>query len=127
MGYDCYCDYDQPSFWSQSFPKARKEHSCEECGRKILPGETYEYVSGLWDDWFDTFKTCQHCVDIRTFVKNSVPCFCWAHGNLMDDVKETLEEASYRAPDEMKGVQFAVGRLMVKRKHANPPTNHGKQ
>lgn len=121
MSYDCYCDYDPPSFSSQQLRKARKQHRCEECGRKILPGETYEYVSGLWDGWFGDFKTCHHCLSIRTFVKNSIPCFCWAHGNLREDVKTAVEEAYYRAGTEVAGLKFRVGRMEVERKRFAAP------
>lgn len=115
MTIDCYCDYDPPTFHRQTYAKAKKQHRCEECGRKIVPGETYEYTAGLWDGSFWSFKTCSHCCDIRKFVSNSVPCFCWAHGSLMDDVKETIEAAYDRAGKEVAGLAFAVGRLVVSR------------
>ena len=45
-------------------PKARKNHMCCECGSIISPGEKYEKISGLWDE-FETHKTCLFCADVR--------------------------------------------------------------
>jgi hypothetical protein len=113
---ECYCDYDAPVFYTAKCVKARKPHKCGECGRGIAAGEIYEKAIGKMDDgYIYTPKTCSHCRDIRQFVQNSVPCFCWAHGSLDDDVSNAVQDAYYRARDEVKGLAFAVGRLMVKR------------
>lgn len=55
---------ESPRFFEETFPKARKDHICCECSSVISPGEKYQRVSGLWDD-FATFKTCLFCNDIR--------------------------------------------------------------
>jgi hypothetical protein len=124
MTADCYCDDDMPSFYRATVSKARKPHQCGECGRKIKPGERYEAVAAIWDGNFGTAKTCSHCLDIRTFVKNSVPCFCWAHGSVLDDARVTIESAYWRAESEVKGLAFAVGRLVVARNRARQDANH---
>lgn len=113
MSYDCVCDYDAPEFYSKSWPKARKQHKCEECSGPIVPGECYELVAGRWNGSFDTFKTCQRCVDLRQWVINNIPCTCWAHGNLHEDLKESVQEAAWRAEDEVRGVRFGFLRRMV--------------
>lgn len=114
MSYDCSCDYDVPSFYSRSVHRAtRKSHKCYECAHVIVPGEKYEYVSGLWDGNFSYFKTCQGCIDLRTWVKNNVPCLCWAHGNMIEDCREAIEEAAYRAPEETVGLRFGFLRRKV--------------
>jgi hypothetical protein len=131
VSYDCFCDYDPPVFYNRTTPKARKPHQCYECGGAILKGETYESVTGKWD-YVDTFKTCERCVDLRTWVTNSVPCVCWAHGNLHDDLRETVREASYRAGDEVTGLWFGFLRRMVaidkfnaaRKAAALPPADH---
>ncbi len=112
MSIDCFCDYDAPVFYSRTMPKARKVHQCFECGGAILPGETYESVSGKWD-YVETFKTCARCVDLRTWVKNNLPCVCWGHGNLHDDLSENVREATYRASEETAGLRFGFLRRMV--------------
>ena len=58
-------DAESPSFSSTSFPKARKEHVCCECGAGIDKGEVYENTSGMRSGGFSVFKTCLFCVDTR--------------------------------------------------------------
>jgi hypothetical protein len=113
MSYDCVCDYDPPEFYEARIQKARKQYKCEECTGTIEPGEPYEYVAGRWDGYFDTFKTCQRCVDLRTWVKNNIPCTCWAHGNLREDLRESVEHAAFRAADETAGIRFGFLRRLV--------------
>lgn len=113
MSYDCSCDYDPPEFYCKTTPKARKRHRCEECAGPISPGEAYELVSGKWEGNFSVFKTCQRCVDLRTWVTNNIPCTCWAHGNMHEDLKESVHEAVYRAREETVGIRFGFLRRMV--------------
>lgn len=114
MSYDCSCDYDPANIYRASTPKARKEHRCEECGGPIKPGEKYEYVFGVWDgSWVSIFKTCERCFDLRQWVKNNVPCFCWAHGSMLDDAREAVNEAAWRAKEETAGLRFGF----LRRRH----------
>ncbi len=106
---NCACDYDPPSFYSRDVRRARKQHKCFECGGAIFPGDKYEYVSGKWD-WFSEFHTCSRCSDLRTWVTNNLPCFCWAHGNMLEDAREAVEDAHFRARDEVKGIRFGLAR-----------------
>ncbi len=114
MSYDCYCDYDSPTFYYVEIRTARKEHKCYECSGKISKGERYEHTRGKWDGYFSNFNVCCRCHDIRIWTKNNVPCLCWGYGNLIDDCKEAIEEATRRAPDETKGLYFAFLRRLVK-------------
>jgi hypothetical protein len=104
MSYDCFCDYDPPSVYSRALVKAaRKAHACEECGRAIMPGESYEHVWGVWDGRSWTFCTCSHCLDLREWVKAHVPCFCWAHGHTREDAIETARDYAKEAPGFLFG------------------------
>lgn len=118
MSYDCSCDYDAPKFYCQEMRKARKRHTCEECRCSILPGEVYEYVSGLWED-VNQCKTCLGCVDIRQWTKNNVPCLCWSHGNTIEDCRGAVQEAYYRAPEETVGLRFGFLRRVALRDKVN--------
>jgi hypothetical protein len=42
-----------------------KEHHCDECRTPILRGETYTYVSGIWDGRPDSFHFHVACDDAR--------------------------------------------------------------
>jgi len=115
MSYDCYCDYEPADVYQATVRKARKEHSCDECGAKIIPGDRYENVFGVWEGSSSTWKTCAYCRDIRTWVNNNVPCLCWAHGNTMQDCRNAIEDASTRAPEETRGLRFGLLRRLASR------------
>ena len=71
---DCSCvaygggdDYG-PECMTQKERKARKTHVCIECRGAIVPGEKYEYTSGIWDGDPSSFKTCLACRELRTWL-----------------------------------------------------------
>lgn len=106
----CYCDYEQPEFCEEKILKAAKHHKCTECGGSIFPGERYERVSGLWDGEFSTYKTCPRCLEIRGYVKNSIPCFCHGLGDLIERAYEAIGEYA----DELPGLMFGLLRRIYK-------------
>ena len=125
MSLDCYCDYDPPSFCSRTTPRARRTHTCEECGAKIIPGEIYERVSGKWDGWVSTFCTCERCHDLRKWLTNNLPCYCWGHGDGFDSVVEDIRELERKAPEEMRGILFGYYRRVVERNRFKELRNSG--
>lgn len=54
-------DYDLPSVYTETHPKAAKIHKCCECHQEIPKGSVYQHVKGLWDGDWRTFKTCEQC------------------------------------------------------------------
>jgi hypothetical protein len=109
----CFCDYEPATVWRQSLPKARAAYRCEECGSPISKGEEHEYVFGVWDGYAGSFRTCMRCVDLRQWVKNNIPCTCWAHGNLLEDLRASIDEARDRAPSETRGILFGYLRRLL--------------
>ena len=82
----CSCDwddYERPSVFTRKIKKARKEHRCCECREPISVGAHYEFISGLWDSEWSTFKTCLTCAQIRVD-------FCAPFGMLRETLRETL-------------------------------------
>jgi hypothetical protein len=118
MSQDCWCGYDPPAFYVCEVRRARKSHTCDECGGAIVAAESYEHVRAKWD-YVDTIRTCERCVDIRTWTTNNVPCLCWAHHNLINDCREAVVEAHYRAPEETRGLRFRLERMIVRRDRLN--------
>lgn len=47
--------------YAHTYPKARKPHRCEDCGRTIDPGETYRRGAGIDGGTAWTWKECAHC------------------------------------------------------------------
>lgn len=105
----CYCDGDPPSVISIVSRKARKPHSCCECGRTIHAGENYEHVWGIWESKPDTFNTCHLCTDLRELVVAHVPCFCWDYGDMRQEALDMLREYG----PELPGLFFSGARLYV--------------
>ncbi len=85
---------------------------------KTLEG-TMRADVGDWISYVSTFKTCQGCRDIRQWVQNNVPCLCWAHGNTIEDCREAVQEAHYRAPEETRGLRFGFLRRLAMRDKRN--------
>lgn len=113
MSIDCYCDYDPADVYSARVVKARKHYRCDECAGRINPGASYEYTFGVWGGATAAYRTCMSCVGIRRFVKINIPCFCWAHGNLIEDCRDTIDMAYDQAADEVRGLRFGFGRMLV--------------
>jgi hypothetical protein len=115
----CYCDDgDPPIFYRKSeVLSAREPHTCYECHRAILPGESYEKVHAMWErDRPETIHTCAWCIDLRDWMMAHVPCFCFMHGGLMTLVREELEN-NWEARDALAPEVEA----MLAELHARPP------
>lgn len=113
MEADCYCDYDPPDFTPNvKVRRARKAHRCDECGAFIQPGEKYEYVFGVWDGFVHIYHTCERCLDLRWFITEAVPCFCWAYSTLHDDALECAREYAPHAD----GLLFGTYRRILRAK-----------
>lgn len=101
---DCYCDFEPAQFYRAARHKSRKARRCSECGRTIAPGEQYEHVHGKWDGEIGTFNTCQRCLALRDLVEAHIPCFCWAHGDVVDGAIETARGFEHESPELMEEV-----------------------
>lgn len=100
---ECYCDYELATVYCKRVYVARKEHRCYECGRTIRPGEKYESVFAVWEGVAQTVRTCPHCLALREFVVAHVPCSCWSHGNMRDEVLDDAREWGHEAPGLLFG------------------------
>ena len=84
------CDWDSeaPSFFRETWVKARKEHKCCECGEVIKNGDEYQYIAGSWEGDLSTFKTCERCADLRDAL---VEIVCPEFGKLKEAYWQYLE------------------------------------
>lgn len=76
---------ERADFVTSQMRRARKEHVCDECGCKILPGQEYEYASWVYDGRWDSNKTCYLCLRIRASLFHS-----WLYGGLWEALHEEL-------------------------------------
>jgi len=107
----CFCDYEPAEFYCKTEYTARKEHKCAECGRAVEPGQRYEKVVGKWDGRLGFFKTCSRCTALREHLSAHVSCFCWAHGHLLEDIREEVRYLPAEAYGS--GLLFELGRMAV--------------
>lgn len=95
---DCACFYVEadihPDFYNEKIRRARKEHTCCECGCTIVVGDSYEYVSGKWDGYVSTYKTCPVCVELRA----KFMCYGWVFGELHTHLWEHMDNFAPDAP-----------------------------
>lgn len=66
---------------------ARKEHRCNECHEVIPKGSRYEHVRGLWEGYWETWKTCIPCRNVR----NSLFSCGFSYGMIWEDVREAFQ------------------------------------
>ena len=85
---DCSVDIDYgPEVAETTYPKARKEHICGECGETIKKGQKYENFRGLYEDRWSTHKTCMRCVALRDK-------YCpggWIFGRVLERIGECMD------------------------------------
>lgn len=89
----CECDGDGPSIHHASTRTARKHYSCGECGTAIAPGDQYEYVFGVWNSDPDVFRTCAHCVMLRTEFLAWAGCSCWTYGRVLWEAEDAVADS----------------------------------
>lgn len=109
-----YADYGLPLVYKALRLKARKDHKCDECFKPIRSGENYEFVRVLWRDKFEVIRTCERCLELRDFVVSRVPCSCWPHHNMIEDLIESAREYDHESPGLLFG---ALRRVVYIKRH----------
>lgn len=69
-------DFDPPEFYTETRPKAKKEHCCCECKKTINVGDEYVRITGKWDGVCRTYKTCSHCENLRRLMYKKFDINC---------------------------------------------------
>lgn len=68
-------------------PKARKNHLCTECSRRIEVGEIYLSEATLnSDNEMVVYKTCAHCQIVRQWLQRN--CSGWVYAGLLEDMQD---------------------------------------
>ena len=99
----CSCDVDYYAEDSGGFllssasPRARKEHTCTECGDTISKGDIYhrEVLKYDWEGGLFVAKTCGNCLAMRdVFFKEGGP-----YGEIWDLLREFIFECNGQVPE----------------------------
>jgi hypothetical protein len=69
--------------------KARKQHRCGECRRRIEPGQTYTNFVGLFEGDFFSVKHCLRCTKARKWLGKRG--HGWIEGSILSWVRECAE------------------------------------
>ena len=96
---NCTCigtDYDSEG-WdfepSETFPLAKKNWKCGECGRVIPVGEKYSCYSGKWNGKFIVDRTCMDCRSVTEHL------FCgFTFGHIWQDLIDHLRDCGDNIP-----------------------------
>lgn len=78
---------DQPEFYNETYPRAKKEHRCCECSGVIRVGEVYARSSAKYDGVIST--DCQH-KDCRDFAAKVNLKFIGGCAIPFGDVREAM-------------------------------------
>jgi hypothetical protein len=99
-------DSDHADFVSEVTRKARKEHTCSECFRTIIPGETY-FVAAIGSEGsVRTNKRCSHCNVAAGWLEKH--CGGWCYGGIREDLEEHWDN-DYRA-DGLQRILIGIRR-----------------
>jgi len=83
-------DGEVSAFYNAKIVTARKEYTCVECKKAILPGQQYERAIGKWCGRIETVRTCGICLEVRR------EFFCtWVHGCMWADFEVAVEEEDF--------------------------------
>lgn len=97
-------DAERCDFETTEYPRARKAHNCEECGRTIQPGERYRRTIQKFEGTVSAWKTCAHCEAAASYLVEH------CNGYLVGGVREDLEEHwTARVPED----RLFLGRAIV--------------
>ena len=86
------CSYgdEVSTIWSQTLPRARKQHVCEECRLKIKPGTTYARTASLYDGSWTNYAVHLEC---QTLAAELGDLMCGDEGAAIGQMREHLAEA----------------------------------
>lgn len=85
-----YADEDGRWLAAPAPRKARKRHTCGDCGRFISPGETYTTGTYLCDDYLDPIKMCEHCLAAGHWLNKVCGGHLWP--GVVDELREHWHE-----------------------------------
>lgn len=87
----CSCDDGEyPEFCDTTMPRARKEHVCDDCRRKVTVGERYMRVSGKWDGEVGVYVICRRCQLLRDAFEIAEDGCRPPLGDLMENLRECM-------------------------------------
>lgn len=91
-------DFEPWEFFNSEIRKARKAHTCAECGETILPGQSYEHLWAKADGTMSTQDSCLMCVEIA----EAFYCDGRAVGVLWEDMEDVMADLGTSCFDKLQ-------------------------
>lgn len=91
-------DDDRAIIYERTWPKARKQYWCGECGTAIVIGEKHEKHVSLFDGSWTTHRICLPCSEATDWLLDE--CDGFVFGSVYLDIKEHLVDGEVR-PDSV--------------------------
>ena len=89
------CDLEMPEAYREKVRKAKKDHICSDCRGIIKCGETYNYISGIWDHTPASYKRCMDCEHLRCEINDDSPYNDSCDGIALGHLYSYLLESNY--------------------------------
>ena len=100
-------DADLAYVWNESQQRARKPHTCGECGRTIAVGERYWRVWAVNSDGPFQGKWCDHCNVAKEWLWQN--CHGSILGGVYEDIREHVQDYGRRAACIPRLARLVVG------------------
>lgn len=92
----CDSDATMASVYTETRPRARKEHRCVECRLPIPVGVRYVRTWGIWDGEASSYAQHIECRELLEFISER---YCggetWTYGSLREEVSEYTDDGNY--------------------------------
>jgi hypothetical protein len=83
------CDLEG-TFLGSKMRRARVQHTCQDCGRKIEAGEQYMTARWAMEGTVETMKMCLHCDVAAEWLRDN--CGGFVYGGVWEDIDEHVYE-----------------------------------
>ena len=102
-----YCCDEEYAVYSETYPRANKDHRCDACRETIPAGHYYARVSVIYDHQAKTYKRCFRCQRIHVHLRGLGGYEMWPDERL-NCGEEYATEWGGEPPEEIAALAFAL-------------------
>jgi hypothetical protein len=104
-------DAEPAAVYHETFPRARKFHTCEACRETVFPGQKYCRVSIVWEGTVTDYKRCMRCQRLHEHLREVLAKVsdgeCWPDETL--DCGHSYQDMHGKEPPpEIAALAFAL-------------------
>jgi hypothetical protein len=121
----CVVDGEPASFYSETWPRARKPHRCYDCDVMVPVGVRYLRVAGKWDGRVDAYVHCETCAALAAAV---IAADCsYLFGSLHDDAAAAIDPHGLHSDADPVALGTIAGLLFRHREAAAIDADKGER